>query len=74
MDFKVRDCGTVVLLRPMSERASEWIDNNIDLEPWQDKFQIAIEPRMFPDIAEGIRSDGMTFNEPDEFSPEAIFD
>lgn len=39
---------------PLTEEAIQWINDNVPLEPWQDKFQIAIEPRMFPDIRAGI--------------------
>jgi hypothetical protein len=62
-DFKVRDCGTIALIRPMNDKAHQWVEENIDLAPWQDKYQIALEPRMLKDIEEGIAASGMTIEE-----------
>ena len=59
-DFTFNDEGTVIFLTPVSERAFKWSSENISLRSWQDKNQIPIEPRMFDDIAEGIKEAGLT--------------
>ena len=58
-DFHIRNEGTIVFLLPESERAEQWISNNIPLESWQDKNNIPIESRMFEEIHKAIISEGL---------------
>ena len=58
-DFLYRDEGSIILLLPQSETARSWAGENLQTEPWQDKRAIAIEPRYFTDILEGIHTEGM---------------
>lgn len=34
-DFTIADHGSVFLIRPVSEAARRWLDENIVAEPWQ---------------------------------------
>ena len=34
-DFHIADHGSIVTIRPVSEAAREWLDENVDAEPWQ---------------------------------------
>ena len=58
-DFYYREEGTFTLLLPQNETAREWAGENLYREPWQDENQIAVEPRYFEPILEGIQAEGM---------------
>jgi hypothetical protein len=52
--------SSVVLLRPMTDAARAWADENLVLDQWQwFGGAIAIEHRYVENIVEGIRGDGM---------------
>jgi hypothetical protein len=54
-NFLVTDEGTVVLITPVSDRARQWVDENLSIEPWQwlgDGF--GVEHRYANDIIEAI--------------------
>ena len=34
-DFQIADHGTIICVRPLSEAALQWIDENVVSEPWQ---------------------------------------
>ena len=34
-DFQISDHGTVITIRPLSEAARQWLDENVVAEPWQ---------------------------------------
>ena len=34
-DFVVTNMGTTILIRPVTAAAREWIDENVETEPWQ---------------------------------------
>jgi hypothetical protein len=59
IDFYFRNAISFTLLMPISNRAEQWVTKNIKLESWQDRNEIAIEPRMFEDIYEGLINSGM---------------
>lgn len=51
----VEDHGTIVLVRPLTEEARAWVDENVSLESWQwrgDAF--ACEPRCVAALLEGM--------------------
>jgi hypothetical protein len=54
IDFYFRNEGSLILLLPQTDNAIEFVENNISLDDWQSKNSIAIEPRYFDDIIEGI--------------------
>jgi len=58
-DFLYRDEGSIILLLPQSETARSWAGENLHTEPWQEDEYIAIEPRYFTPILEGIEAGGM---------------
>ena len=58
-DFYFRNAISFISLMPVSIRAELWVKENITLEEWQDKNEIAIEPRMFEDMYKGLIKIGM---------------
>lgn len=61
MDFTASNHGSIILLTPKTEAAHAWVNENLQVEGWQTLgSSIAIEPRYFGDIVEGIRHDGLT--------------
>lgn len=60
VDFYFRNEISLIILIPESEKAKEWVTDNLPLENWQNENNIPIEPRYFPDIMEGIKADGLT--------------
>jgi hypothetical protein len=34
-DFQIADHGSIISIKPVSERARLWIDENVVSEPWQ---------------------------------------
>lgn len=60
-DFVVSDHGTIFLLQPLSPAASQWVEDQFQLESWHwHGNSIAIEHRFIRDIVEGIRSDNLS--------------
>jgi hypothetical protein len=59
IDFYFRNAISFISLMPVSIRAEQWVKENINLESWQDKNEISIEPRMFEEIYEGLINLGM---------------
>ena len=59
-DVLIEDCGSVAMLTPMTPDAHQWIDENIQFEPWQ-RFgaSIACEPRCLDQLIEGMEEDGL---------------
>jgi hypothetical protein len=59
LDFVVSNLGSVAMVRPVSDDAKIWVDENVALESWQwmgDAF--AVEPRYLPHLIEGIQENG----------------
>jgi hypothetical protein len=60
-DFVVRSQGTTWVLRPMNRRASRWLDNNAESEPWQWVGRaLVVEWRFGRDLLTAISNDGLT--------------
>jgi hypothetical protein len=59
IDFYVKNCHSVIMLYPETEQAKDWINDNVSLDDWQSKDQIAIEPRMFLDIYDALIAESM---------------
>lgn len=60
-DFDLYDHGTIALLTPLSETASEWIDEHIgeDAMRWG-LCSIVIEPRDVQNVLDAISAERMT--------------
>lgn len=43
-DFLYRDEGSIILLLPQNETAQDWTRESLQVDTWQDKRAIAIEP------------------------------
>lgn len=59
-DFYYINEGSIIILMPKTDEAKKWTVENIALDPWQNSFQIAIEPRYFDNIVDGILNDNLT--------------
>jgi hypothetical protein len=59
-DLRVDFHGAVALLTPLTATAREWIDDNVEVEPWQ-RFGdvIAVEPRCVGELIAGAIEDGL---------------
>ena len=58
-DFLIADHGSIVTIRPVSEHACEWLDDNVVAEPWQwFGGALCIEHRCAPDILAAIAHAG----------------
>ena len=58
IDIRVENHGSVVLLRPESDRGRNWLKGAIAAESWQwFGGAVACEPRYVADIIEGAQAD-----------------
>ena len=58
-DFCIADHGSVFLIRPVSEAARQWLDENIVAEPWQwFAGSLAVDHRFARDIVAQITDAG----------------
>ena len=63
-DFTVDDHGSIILLKPETQEAFDWIAENIGAPiPWF-AGGIALEPRIMPSLLSGILDDDLS-GEPD---------
>jgi len=60
-DFYVLGGGTLYLLQPNTDAARDWIREHISDEAQTLGESVAVEHRYLRDILEGIRDDGLTF-------------
>ena len=60
-DFSVENYGSILLLRPLSTPAQNWIKENIGRENGFQPYYptVVVEPRYIGDILEGIHNDGL---------------
>jgi hypothetical protein len=60
-DIQIEDHGSIVLLRPTSPEASDWLDEHCAVESWQ-RFgdALAVDPRYVGHIIGGAREDGFS--------------
>ena len=59
-DFEVNDQGSIVLLTPMTESATDWVADNLPSDAMTFGLSIVIEHRYAQDILAGISDDGLT--------------
>jgi len=61
MDFDIRDEGSIILLRPLTEAARIWVDENISREGYQPMYPtVVVEPRYIQPILDGLQAEGYT--------------
>jgi hypothetical protein len=65
-DFRVVYHGTVTTITPLTDRCREWVEVNVEIEPWQ-RFgnAIAVEPRYVEQIAEAMIEEGLVMERDD---------
>ena len=58
-DFRLTYHGTITTITPLSDACREWLEENVEIEPWQ-RFgtSIAIEPRYVEQLAEAMIEEG----------------
>jgi hypothetical protein len=61
-DARVENHGSIVLVRPLTDSASEWIDANVDVNAQWWAGAVACEPRYVSDIVNGMLSDGLVLS------------
>ena len=58
-DFLIADHGSIITIRPVSEAARQWLDDNVAAEPWQWLGgALCVEPRCARDIDAEITDAG----------------
>jgi hypothetical protein len=59
-DFRVTYHGTVTTITPLTDACREWVEENVEIEPWQ-RFgnAIAVEPRYVEQLAEVMMEEGL---------------
>lgn len=58
-DFQVEDHGSLILLRPMTEAAEQWVADFIPAEAIRFGEAVVVEPRYISNIVHGISGDGL---------------
>jgi len=59
-DFRIENHGSIVLLRPLTDGAREWVDCNLPIDHMEFGRAVVVEPRYISDIVEGFMGDGLT--------------
>ena len=59
-DFLIDDQGTIVRLTPLSDGARQWLEDNVEAEPWQWLGRsLCIDHRYADDLISGAVADGL---------------
>lgn len=61
-DFMLVHSGNIVLLRPLTDAARYWIEENLPADRMTFGGSVVIEHRYVDPIANGIVNDGLTIN------------
>lgn len=61
-DFLIVDHGSVIIVRPMTDSAKDWVLDNVDYDSGTFGFGVPVEPRYFPDLLAGIQDAGFSIN------------
>ena len=59
-DFFFSYDESIVLLLPQTDNAIDFVKENINLDDWQNEKRIAIEPRYFDNLLDGILENNLT--------------
>jgi hypothetical protein len=58
-DFHISDHGSIITIRPVSEAAHQWLDDNVAAEPWQWlSGALCVDHRLAPDLVAEITEAG----------------
>jgi len=58
-DVNIESHGSLVLIRPLTEAASDWLDENISEDAQHFGGAVVVEPRYVEAIVEGMQNDGL---------------
>lgn len=58
-DFEVNDCGSIMILQPMTEAAQTWSETHLPSDKLMFNGGVVVEPRYIADLVEGIQGDGL---------------
>ena len=58
-DVKIENHGSLVLIRPLTEAGSDWLDENISEDAQHFGAAVVVEPRYVDAIVEGMQNDGL---------------
>lgn len=60
-DFTAIDQGSIVMLRPNTDAARDWLDVSVHSEPWQWQGDfLCMDHRMAQPVLDGIEEEGFT--------------
>lgn len=60
-DVAFTNLGTIVTIRPLSQQASDWIADNVDVVGWEWMAgALCADPRCAFDIYQAMQADGLT--------------
>lgn len=60
VDFLVNDQGTIFLLTPVTEAATDWANEHLPEDAMHFGHAIVVEHRFIRDIVSGFTNDGLT--------------
>ena len=60
-DFDIENHGSVVLLRPLSTDADNWVQENISDDVLRFGGAVVVEPRYIGPVMEGLSAEGLTY-------------
>ena len=60
VDIFVENYGSIFLFRPMTQAATDWIEQNVSGDRQWFGNALAVESRYALDLADGMRRDGLT--------------
>jgi hypothetical protein len=58
-DVLIREAFTLILFCPLSARAKEWVDENVQSDAQWFGDALCVEPRYAFGLAEGMRAEGL---------------
>lgn len=61
-DVEVENHGTILLFRPQTDAAREWLTSHVDSEAQWFGGALVVEPRYAADLAQGLQDEGFTLH------------
>lgn len=59
-DVLIADQGSVALFTPLTAEAHQWVEENVEVEPWQRMgTSVACEPWCLEQLIAGMQQDGL---------------
>ena len=59
-DVLIENHGSVAMFTPMTPDAHRWVEEHVEIEPWQRLgCSVACEPRYLDHLIEGMQEDGL---------------